>query len=98
MGVADETSDQGDFAISTRFLIDASGRQGHLCRMLDLPGVKYDQLVGVGAFLHFKEPKIIAQELFIETVKQGSRTVLAKKDLMILNFSCRNLPELKKDW
>ncbi|RAJ24640.1 tryptophan 7-halogenase [Pedobacter cryoconitis] len=62
---------RGDFMINAKFLFDASGRQGHLCRMLDLPIVKYDQLVGVGAFLHFKVPKVIAQEMFIETVKDG---------------------------
>lgn len=62
---------KGNFTIRTKFLIDASGRQGHLCRMLNLKVIKYDQLVGISAFLRFREPKILPQEIFLETVKHG---------------------------
>lgn len=62
---------RGSFIIRTKFLIDASGRQGHLCRLLNLNIIKYDQLVGIGAFLRFREPKVLPQEMFLETVKDG---------------------------
>lgn len=62
---------KGDFQIHAKFLIDASGRQSHLCRSLNLPSVKHDKLVGVGAFLQFKDRRILPQEVFLETVEQG---------------------------
>lgn len=62
---------KGEFFIHTKFLIDASGRQGHICRLLNLNPDKHDQLVGVGAFLRFDDQRVLPQEVFLETVQQG---------------------------
>ncbi|WP_158797932.1 lysine-epsilon-oxidase maturase LodB [Pedobacter sp. L105] len=62
---------KGDFQLHAKFLIDASGRQGHICRLLNLNAVKHDQLIGVGAFLQFKDRRVLPQEVLLETVEQG---------------------------
>ncbi|MEA5427709.1 lysine-epsilon-oxidase maturase LodB [Arcicella lustrica] len=63
---------RGDFTIKSTYLIDASGRQSHVCRKLGIPIEKYDDLVAIGTFLHFKDTKrAIKQEILLETVEDG---------------------------
>lgn len=63
--------ERGDFILQAKFLIDASGRQGSICRSLNIPAGKQDKLIGIGAFLQFEDHRILPQEVFLETVEQG---------------------------
>jgi flavin-dependent dehydrogenase len=62
---------KGDFQVTARFLVDATGRKGQVCRQLGLPQTQHDQLVGVGAYLHFNHTNPLPQQLLLETVEQG---------------------------
>ncbi len=62
---------KGNFSVKTKFLIDATGRQSNVCRQLGIDSVKHDQLIGVGAFVHFNDPGTIKQDVFLETVEEG---------------------------
>ncbi|HEY4197594.1 MAG TPA: lysine-epsilon-oxidase maturase LodB [Mucilaginibacter sp.] len=44
-------TERGVISIHTKFLIDASGRQGSTSRQLKIPLEKHDKLFGIGAFL-----------------------------------------------
>lgn len=42
---------EGKFTIQAKYLVDASGRSGNVCRKVGVPSKKYDSLIGVGLFL-----------------------------------------------
>jgi len=60
-----------DFTIRAKYLVDASGRQSYVCRKLELPFTKHDDLVAIGTYLSFRESGTIRQEIFVETVEEG---------------------------
>ena len=62
---------QGDILVKAKFLVDATGRQSSVCRQIGVDTLVNDQLIAVGAFLHFNEKKSIKQEILIETVEEG---------------------------
>ncbi len=62
---------KGDFSIKSKYLIDATGRQGHVCRKLGITAVKHDNLVAVGAFLNFEEGHTLKQDILIESTEVG---------------------------
>ncbi len=62
---------KGDFVIKTKYLVDATGRQSSVCRKIGAQFTKFDDLVAVGSFLHFKDKKVLEQEILLETVEEG---------------------------
>jgi flavin-dependent dehydrogenase len=62
---------KGAFSLKAKYLIDATGRQSHVSRKLGIPSVKHDELVAIGAFLHFDSTKTLRQEIMLETVEDG---------------------------
>jgi flavin-dependent dehydrogenase len=62
---------KGDINIKAKYLVDASGRQSHVCRKIGASFTKHDDLVAVGAFLYNQEAKIIENETLLETVEDG---------------------------
>ena len=62
---------KGDFSIGAKYLVDATGRQSSVCRQIGIQPRKHDQLVAVGAFLHFDEAQVLQQDMLLETVEQG---------------------------
>ncbi len=62
---------KGDFEIKAKYLVDASGRQSHVCRKIGASYTKQDDLAAVGAFLYYPEAKMIENEILIETVEDG---------------------------
>jgi flavin-dependent dehydrogenase len=62
---------KGDLQVTARFLVDATGRKSQVCRQLGLQQTQHDQLVGIGAYLHFHHENPIPQQLLLETVEQG---------------------------
>ena len=60
--------EQKTFTIHARYLVDATGRSGNVCRMVGAPSQKYDSLVGVGLFLDRKEANF---EHVLESVEMG---------------------------
>ncbi|SFE46723.1 Dehydrogenase (flavoprotein) [Chitinophaga sp. CF118] len=62
---------KGNFTIDARFLVDATGRQGQVCRYLGLAREKHDELVGIGAYLHVRHDELLAQRILLETAEQG---------------------------
>ena len=64
--------DKRSFEIQARYVIDATGRQSKICRLLDIASVKQDQLVAVGAFLQPQDDRsTISQELLLEATEEG---------------------------
>lgn len=62
---------KGDLTIKAKYLIDATGRQSHVCRKLGIPSAKCDDLVAIGAFLQFEDSDAIKQDILIETTEEG---------------------------
>ncbi|KGO94648.1 lysine-epsilon-oxidase maturase LodB [Flavobacterium subsaxonicum] len=62
---------KGNMLITSKYLIDATGRQSAICRQLGLEATKTDQLVGVGAFVHFEAGRKLMQEIYLESVPYG---------------------------
>lgn len=63
--------DQGTFTVQAKFLVDATGRQANVCRQINVSSKKYDQLVGVGTFLKFKDTPRLQQQQITETCELG---------------------------
>lgn len=63
--------DFGTIVITSKYLIDASGRQCHVGRQLGAKIFKADELVAVGAFLEFNKDKPLEHEIFLESVEDG---------------------------
>lgn len=61
----------GNFGITARFLLDATGRQASVCRQIGVNTQKHDQLMGVGAFLPFEDGRELEHSVVLETVEQG---------------------------
>jgi flavin-dependent dehydrogenase len=69
VGIRNET--KGAYSIKAKYLVDATGRQSHVCRKLGAGFTKLDDLVAVGLFLHLKNEQQTAQEILLETVEEG---------------------------
>lgn len=73
------------FTIAAAYMVDATGRKAHVCRQLGVPVEKVDALVGIGAFLSFKDERSLPHEQLLETTELGwwytatlpNRTVVA---------------------
>lgn len=63
--------EQGEFTLTGKYLIDASGRLAHVCRHIGVSNKKLDNLVGVGAFFNIDDNKKIKQEQLMETSELG---------------------------
>lgn len=64
-------AEEGEIQIQARYLIDATGRKATIARQLGVATEKYDQLVGVGAFLKFDDQRTLEQQQVLETCEQG---------------------------
>lgn len=62
---------QAPFSISCRYLLDASGRNGSLCRQLGGQVHQLDQLMGAGCFFSCIASEDAAQEQLIESTEYG---------------------------
>lgn len=62
--------EKGAITIHAKFLIDASGRQRSPSRQLNLPSLKQDTLLGVGAFLQIKG-KVLPNDQMMEATEHG---------------------------
>ncbi|MDP5082013.1 MAG: FAD-dependent monooxygenase, partial [Winogradskyella sp.] len=62
---------KGEVTIHTKYLVDASGRQSHVCRKLGVSCNKKDALVGIGSFLNFDKNTAIKQEIILESAEVG---------------------------
>lgn len=62
---------KGEFTVKAKYLVDASGRQSHVCRKIGAGLTKCDDLVAVGAFLQLRDDKVMEQEILLETVQDG---------------------------
>lgn len=63
--------DSRTFRLSARYIVDATGRQSKIARMLGIEPEKYDQLLAVGAFLQPEETRTLPQELLLEAAAEG---------------------------
>lgn len=62
---------KGQFQVQAKFLIDATGRQAQVCRHLGIPGKRYDQLTGIGAYLEPAVAHTPEQKILLETTPEG---------------------------
>jgi flavin-dependent dehydrogenase len=62
---------RGDLSVKSKFLIDATGRQGTVARQIGVTLTRDDQLVAVGSFLRFAESEALQQNTFLETTEVG---------------------------
>lgn len=62
---------KGQFEVHAKFLIDATGRQAQVCRHLGIPGKRYDQLTGIGAYLRSDVKHMPEQKILLETTPEG---------------------------
>ncbi|QJB34878.1 lysine-epsilon-oxidase maturase LodB [Chitinophaga oryzae] len=62
---------KGQFEVHAKFLMDATGRQAKVCRHLGIPGKKYDQLTGIGAYLQSDTTPTPEQKILLETTAEG---------------------------
>jgi len=79
----------GSFLITAKFLIDASGRQAHVCRQIGVRTRRDDHLVGVGCFLEFGDRKELQHDLLMESVENGwwYSATLPQNSMIIVFFS-----------
>ena len=47
--------EEGTHTLKAKYLMDATGRQAHVCRQVGVPSQKFDSLMGAGMFLQLKE-------------------------------------------
>ncbi|MFN6075649.1 MAG: lysine-epsilon-oxidase maturase LodB [Fluviicola sp.] len=89
---------KGDFSVKTKYLIDASGRQSHVGRKVGVNYSKHDDLVAVGAFLHFPDGRELAQEILLETVEDGWWYIAAlpSKQLVVSLFTDASIVKEKQ--
>lgn len=79
----------GPFLITAKFLIDASGRQAHVCRKIGVRTRRDDHLVGVGCFLEFGNRRELQHDMLIEAVESGwwYSATLPQNSMTIVFFS-----------
>ena len=79
----------GLLTIESKYLIDASGRQSQISRLVGAHLSKEDELVAIGAFLEFKDERTLEQEIVLETVENGwwYYAVLPNKKVVATLFS-----------
>jgi len=61
----------GEFTLSCRYFVDATGRQSLTTRKQHIEQKCYDRLVGVGAMLNFDYDKSLSHDILVETVPEG---------------------------
>lgn len=78
--------EKGSFKIHAQYLVDATGRNGNVCRHLGVPSKKYDALMGVGTFLkHDKQKPLFEQTL--EAAELGWwYTAMLPDDTLVVTF------------
>jgi flavin-dependent dehydrogenase len=83
----------GAFTITAKFLIDASGRNAHVCRQIGIGTKRMDQLMAVGAVLQFGEERVLQQDVLLETVENGwwYSATLSPHTMTIIFFSDADL-------
>lgn len=62
---------EGDFSVTAKYLVDATGRLSNVGRKLGMTIRQHDQLMAVGAFLHFDNTTVLKQDILLETVAEG---------------------------
>lgn len=78
---------RGSMMIKARFLVDATGRQAHVCRQIGVLRGKIDSLMGVGAFL--RPSRIEMRDQLLETAPLGwwYSSVLPDDSVAVIFFS-----------
>lgn len=62
--------EQGKFTICAKYLVDASGRTGNVCRQVGAPSQKYDSLMGIGLFFE-RNKESLPFEQTMEAAENG---------------------------
>lgn len=62
---------KGNFTIKAKYLIDATGRLGSICRKIGVESKRYDELTAIGKFFYFDESQTIKQDIIIESIEDG---------------------------
>lgn len=63
--------EKGIVNINARYLVDATGRQAHICRKLGQEAEQDDRLTAVGTFFRAGEGSDLVQETWLETTENG---------------------------
>lgn len=80
---------KGRITVRARYLVDATGRQGRVCRQIGVSCRKLDALTGVGAFLNITNPDATGPGMVLESVEQGwwYSAVVPGNKLVVVFFS-----------
>ncbi|MDQ0594508.1 flavin-dependent dehydrogenase [Chryseobacterium ginsenosidimutans] len=62
---------KGNFSVKAKYLIDATGRSGSVCRKIGVESKRHDELTAIGRFFYFNESDMIKQDIIIESIEDG---------------------------